>query len=257
MLYVRYEKDGETRYGWLDGMRVGAVTGDVFGSFRREGIVADAREVRILPPVTPSKIIAVGQNYQSRAAEEGLPRPDIPPLFLKPPSAVIGHNEAIVLPPQSSQVEHEAELAVIIGRRARWVSVEDALKFVWGYTCANDVTARDIERRDSHLTRGKGFDTFCPLGPWVSTDVDPADVVITCMVNGQVRQMTSTREMIFSVPQLIAFISSAMTLEPGDVILTGTTAGVGPLAAGDRVDVDIEGIGALMNTVVALGQLTG
>ncbi|HKZ69119.1 MAG TPA: fumarylacetoacetate hydrolase family protein, partial [Anaerolineales bacterium] len=197
----------------------------------------------------PSKIIAVSQNYAARSAEEGLPRPDLPPLFLKPPSAVIGHGDEIILPPQSSQVEHEAELAVIIGRRARWVSVEDALKFVWGYTCANDVTARDLERRDSQLTRCKGFDTFCPLGPWVSTDVDPADVVITCTVNGQVRQMTSTREMVFSVPQLIAFISSVMTLEPGDVILTGTPAGVGPLTPGDRVEINIEGIGTLTNTV--------
>lgn len=252
MLYLRYEKNNETRYGWLDGTRVGAVTGDVFGSFKREGVVADLLDVDILPPVTPSKIIAVGQNYASRAAEQGLPRPDIPPLFLKPPSAVIGHGDSIVLPPQSAQVEHEAELAVIMGRRARWVSVEDALKFVWGYTGANDVTARDIEQRDSHLARGKGFDTFCPLGPWVSTDVDPADVVITCTVNGQMRQMASTREMIFSVPQLIAFVSSVMTLEPGDVILTGTPAGVGPLAHGDRVDVDIEGIGTLTNMVKSI-----
>ena len=249
MLYVRYEKNNEVRYGWLDGARVGAVTGDVFGSFKRESLVADLHEVKLLPPVVPSKIIAVGQNYEAHAVEQGLGRPDIPPLFLKPPSAVIGHGGEIVVPPQSTQVEHEAELAVIMGRRARWVSVEDALKFVWGYTCANDVTARDIERRDAQMTRGKGFDTFCPLGPCISTDVDPADVVITCSVNGQLRQMSSTREMTFSVPQLIAFITSVMTLEPGDVILTGTPAGVGPLVAGDQVDVEIEGIGVLSNKV--------
>jgi 2-keto-4-pentenoate hydratase/2-oxohepta-3-ene-1,7-dioic acid hydratase in catechol pathway len=249
MLYVRYDKNDEVRYGWLDGERVGAVTGDVFGSFKRESVVASLHEVKLLPPVLPSKIIAVSQNYEARAAEQGLSRPDIPPLFLKPPSAVIGPGGEIVLPPQSTQVEHEAELAVIMGRRARWVSVEDALKFVWGYTCANDVTARDLERRDANLTRGKGFDTFCPLGPCISTDVDPADVVITCSVNGQLRQMTSTREMTFSVPQLIAFITSVMTLEPGDVILTGTPAGVGPLAPGDQVDVEIEGIGVLSNLV--------
>jgi 2-keto-4-pentenoate hydratase/2-oxohepta-3-ene-1,7-dioic acid hydratase in catechol pathway len=249
MLYVHYEKNGETRYGWLDGTRLGAVTGDIFGSFKREAGVEDVRDVKVLPPVKPSKIIAVSQNYAARAAEQNLGRPDIPLLFLKPPSAILAHDADIVLPPQSTQVEHEAELAVIIGRRARWVSVEDALKFVWGYTCANDVTARDLERRDAHLTRGKGFDTFCPLGPYVATDVDPADVVITCSVNGQLRQMMSTREMIFSVPQLIAFISSIMTLEPGDVILTGTPAGVGPLVAGDQVDVEIEGIGRLVNKV--------
>ncbi len=249
MIYLRYQKNGDVRYGWLDGTRVGAVIGDVFGGSKRGGIVAELREVTILPPATPSKIIAVSQNYIARALEQGLPPPDIPPLFLKPPSAVIGHKDEIVIPPQSTQVEHEAELAVVIGRRARWVSVEDALKFVWGYTCANDVTARDLERRDSQMTRGKGFDTFCPLGPWVSIDVDPADLVVMCKVNGQVRQMSSTRELRFSVPQLIAFITSVMTLEPGDVILTGTPAGVGPLNAGDEVEVEIEGIGTLANTV--------
>ena len=249
MLYICYEKNGETCYGWLDKDRVGAVTGDVFGEFRRETLAEHLRDVKILPPVRPSKIIAVGLNYESRAAEQRLARPDIPSLFLKPPSAVIGPGEAIILPPQSAQVEHEAELAVIIGRRARWVSVEDALKFVWGYTCANDVTARDLEQRDSQMTRGKGFDTFCPLGPCIATDVDPADVVITCSVNGQLRQMMSTREMVFSASQLIAFISSVMTLEPGDMILTGTPAGVGPLNAGDQVEVEIEGIGTLVNTV--------
>lgn len=251
MQYLRYQKNGETRYGWLDGTRIGAITGDIFGSYKRESIVDDVRDVKVLPPVAPSKIVAVNMNYDSRAAEAGLAHPDIPPLFLKPPSAIIAHEEEIVLPPQSQQVEHEAELAVVIGRRARWVSVEDALKFVWGYTCANDVTARDLEQRDSHFTRGKGFDTFCPLGPYVSSDVDPADVVITCSVNGQLRQMTSTREMTFSVPQLIAFITSVMTLEPGDVILTGTCAGVGPLATGDVVQVEIEGIGKLTNQVRA------
>ena len=249
MIYLRYQKNGDVRYGWLDGTRVGAVIGDVFGDSKRGGIVAELREVTILPPATPSKIIAVSQNYMARVIEQGIEPPDIPPLFLKPPSAVIGHKDEIVIPPQSTQVEHEAELAVVIGRRARWVSVEDALKFVWGYTCANDVTARDLERRDSQMTRGKGFDTFCPLGPWVSIDVDPADLVVMCKVNGQVRQMSSTRELRFSVPQLIAFITSVMTLEPGDVILTGTPAGVGPLNAGDEVEVEIEGIGTLVNTV--------
>jgi 2-keto-4-pentenoate hydratase/2-oxohepta-3-ene-1,7-dioic acid hydratase in catechol pathway len=249
MNYLRYEKNGETRYGWLDGTRIGGVTGDIFGTFKRESIVGEVHTVRVLPPVTPSKIISIGQNYQSRIDEAKLTAPDIPPLFLKPPSAVIGHNDDIALPPQSQQVEHEAELAVIIGRRARWVSVEDALKFVWGYTCANDVTARDVEQRESNTMRSKAFDTFCPLGPYISTDVDPADVVITCSVNGQLRQMTSTREMLFSVPQLIAFISSVMTLEPGDVILTGTPAGVGSLVAGDTVQVEIEGVGKLINQV--------
>jgi len=251
MLYIRYLKleNNEVRYGWLEGTSIGAVTGDIYGNAQREGIVAELRDVKVLPPVVPSKIIAVSHNYVSRLTERGLEKPDIPLISLKPPSAIIGHRDEIILPPQSSQVEHEAELAVIIGRRAKWVSVEDALKFVWGYTCANDVTARDIQQRDAQLTRGKGFDTFCPLGPYVSTDADAADVVITCSVNGQVRQMASTRELIFSVPQLIAFISSVMTLEQGDVILTGTAAGVGSLVAGDTVEINIEGIGTLSNVV--------
>lgn len=248
MIYLRYRSHNEARYGWLDGARIGALIGDAFGEFKRDVIVAELRDVTLLPPVQPSKIVAVGENYVSRFQEQNWPRPDIPPIFLKPPSAVIGHLGQIVLPPQSSQVEHEAELAAIIGRRARWVSVEDALKFVWGYTCAIDVTARDLEAQDGHPTRCKGFDTFCPLGPWLSTDVDPADAVITCTVNGQVRQMASTRDMIFSVPQLLAFVSSVMTLEPGDVILTGTPAGVGALRPGDRIEVEIEGIGKLVNT---------
>jgi 2-keto-4-pentenoate hydratase/2-oxohepta-3-ene-1,7-dioic acid hydratase in catechol pathway len=249
MLYVQYEKNGEPRYGWVDGRRVGAVTGDIFGSHKRETLTMDVADLKILPPTRPTKIIAIAQNYPSRAAEENQAQPEIPTVYLKPPSAVIGYGDEIVLPPQSSQVEHEAELAVVLGRRARWVSVEDALKFVWGYTCVNDITARDLERRDAYLTRSKGFDTFCPLGPYVSTDVDPADVVITCSVNGQLRQMISTREMIFSVPQLIAFVSSIMTLEPGDVILTGTPGGVGPLVSGDQVEVEIEGVGKLINKV--------
>ncbi|HPO59722.1 MAG TPA: fumarylacetoacetate hydrolase family protein, partial [Anaerolineaceae bacterium] len=175
----------------------------------------------------------------------------IPLLFLKPPSSVIGPGEAILLPPQSRQVEHEAELAVVIGRLGRWIPPEAALDYVFGYTVANDVTARDLQRRDGQWTRGKGFDTFCPLGPWIETDYDPYDNLITCRVNGEIRQMASTRDMIFPVQQLVAFASSVMTLEPGDVILTGTPAGIGPLLDGDEVAVDIEGIGELRNPVKA------
>jgi 2-keto-4-pentenoate hydratase/2-oxohepta-3-ene-1,7-dioic acid hydratase in catechol pathway len=156
-----------------------------------------------------------------------------------------------VLPPQSQQVEHEAELVIVIGKRGRWISPEEALNFVLGYTIGNDVTARDLQRRDGQWTRGKGFDTFCPIGPWIETDFDPADRVITCYVNGEMRQMASTRDMVFSVRQLIAYASSVMTLEPGDLLMTGTPAGVGPLLPGDQVQVAIEGIGALTNTVMA------
>jgi 2-keto-4-pentenoate hydratase/2-oxohepta-3-ene-1,7-dioic acid hydratase in catechol pathway len=177
--------------------------------------------------------------------------PEVPLLFLKPPSSVIGPGETIVLPPQSQKIEHEAELAVVIGKRGRWLDPENAKDFILGYTIANDVTARDLQRRDGQWTRGKGFDTFCPIGPWIETEFDPADAVVTCSVNGELRQMGSTRDMVFSVRQLVAYISSVMTLEPGDVILTGTPSGVGQLADGDHVRINIEGVGELHNNVRA------
>jgi len=160
-----------------------------------------------------------------------------------------GPGEPILIPPQSSQVEHEAELAVVLGQRGRWLTPEEAGEAILGYTVANDVTARDLQRRDGQWTRGKGFDTFCPLGPWIETDLNPADALITCWVNGQIRQMASTRDMVFPVRQLIAFASSVMMLEPGDIILTGTPAGVGPLESGDVLTAEIEGIGELSNPV--------
>jgi 2-keto-4-pentenoate hydratase/2-oxohepta-3-ene-1,7-dioic acid hydratase in catechol pathway len=170
---------------------------------------------------------------------------------LKPPSAVIGPDDVIELPPQSQKVEHEAELAVVIGRQARWVNVEQAFDHILGYTIGNDVTARDLQRRDGQWTRGKGFDTFCPLGPWIETDLDPTDLMINCKVDGELRQMASTQEMIFSIPQLISYISSTMTLEPGDVILTGTPSGIGPLVEGSLIEISIDGLGMLRNTVKA------
>jgi 2-keto-4-pentenoate hydratase/2-oxohepta-3-ene-1,7-dioic acid hydratase in catechol pathway len=174
---------------------------------------------------------------------------EIPTLFLKPNSSLIGPGDPIILPPQSKQVEHEAELAVVIGKRGRWIQPENAMDHVFGYTIANDVTARDLQRSDVQWTRGKGFDTFCPIGPWIETDFDPADALITCHVGDQLRQMASTRDMVFSVSQLVVFISSVMTLEPGDLILTGTPAGVGELVPGLNVSINIEGLGTLVNPV--------
>jgi 2-keto-4-pentenoate hydratase/2-oxohepta-3-ene-1,7-dioic acid hydratase in catechol pathway len=193
----------------------------------------------------------VGRNYAAHAREHDAEVPEVPILFLKPPSSLIGPEERIVLPPQSQQVEHEAELAVVIRRIGRWITADEAYQYVLGYTAANDVTARDLQRRDGQWTRAKGFDTFCPLGPWIETHFDPADALITCHVNGELRQMASTRDMVFRVRQLIAFASSVMTLEPGDVLLTGTPAGVGQLVDGDVVEVAVEGIGTLRNPVVA------
>jgi len=252
MRFVRYAMDNDApRYGWILEDRIGAIDGMPFGEYRRLEAEIPLHMVRLLAPVEPGKIICVGRNYAEHAREQNVEVPEIPILFMKPPSSVIGPGDKIILPPQSRQVEHEGELAVVIGRAGRWIAAEDALKHVLGYTVANDVTARDLQRRDGQWTRGKGFDTFCPLGPWIETDLDPADVLVQTRVNGEMRQMASTREMIFSVEQLIAFISSVMTLQPGDVILTGTPAGIGPLLDGDVVEVSVEGIGSLSNPVSA------
>lgn len=250
MRIIRYQHNHEpARYGWVFGVQVGEVDGDIFGEFRRREAHIPFNEVRLLAPVSPSKVICVGRNYTEHAREHGVEVPDIPLLFLKPPSAVIGHGEPILVPPQSSQVEHEAELVVVIARRGRWILPEDAREYILGYTLANDVTARDLQRLDGQWTRGKGFDTFCPLGPWIETQFDAADALLSCRVNGELRQMVSTGEMVFSINQLVAFASTIMTLEPGDVILTGTPAGVGPLHAGDTVEVELEGFGILSNPV--------
>jgi len=250
MRFIRYQPpSGEPGFGWVLEERVGPLEGSPFAEFRRGEALHTLDDVRLLAPTQPSKILCVGRNYVAHAKEHGAEVTEVPLLFLKPPSAVIGPGDPILLPPQSQQVEHEAELAVVIGRRGRWISPEEAPNYILGYTIANDVTARDLQFRDGQWTRGKGFDTFCPLGPWIETDFDPADAVITCHVNGEMRQMASTRDMVFSVHQLIAFASSVMTLEPGDLLLTGTPAGVGPLQAGDLVEVTIEGLGTLRNPV--------
>jgi 2-keto-4-pentenoate hydratase/2-oxohepta-3-ene-1,7-dioic acid hydratase in catechol pathway len=250
MRLIRYiTKNEPPTYGWVHEDKVGALQGDPYSEFQRMEDNLPQESVTLLSPVTPSKIICVGRNYVAHAKEHEAEVPDVPLLFLKPPSAVIGPEEKILLPPQSEQVEHEAELVVVIRKRGRWIQLEDALDHVLGYTVGNDVTARDLQWRDNQWARAKGFDTFCPLGPWIETDFDPADAMITCYVNGEMRQMASTRDMVFSVRQLIAFASTVMTLEPGDILMTGTPAGVGPLEAGDVVEAKIEGIGTLRNPV--------
>lgn len=256
MRFVRYSYgDQPPRAGWIlsqgDLDFVGPIEGSIFGEFRRLEATQPLSSVRLHPPVLPSKIICVGRNYVAHAREHNAEVPEVPLLFLKPPSSIIGPEAKIVLPPQSQQVEHEAELVVVIGKRGRWIAPDEATNYILGYTIGNDVTARDLQRRDGQWTRSKGFDTFCPIGPWIKTDFDPADGVIACHVNGEMRQMASTRDMVFSVRQLIAFASSIMTLEPGDILMTGTPAGVGPLREGDIVEVSIEGLGTLRNPVVA------
>jgi 2-keto-4-pentenoate hydratase/2-oxohepta-3-ene-1,7-dioic acid hydratase in catechol pathway len=207
----------------------------------------------LLPPVTPSKIICVGRNYRDHAKELGNEVPIEPLLFFKPPSSLLEPGGAIVLPAVSSRVDHEGELALVIGQRASKLQPDaDWRAVIRGYTLANDVTARDLQKKDGQWTRAKGFDTFCPVGPWVSNEVDPtAGLVIETRVNGELRQHGSTADFIFAVPLLLAYITAAITLEPGDLVLTGTPAGVGPLVAGDRVDVAVAGLGVLINTVAA------
>jgi 2-keto-4-pentenoate hydratase/2-oxohepta-3-ene-1,7-dioic acid hydratase in catechol pathway len=224
--------------------------GQPFGEYRRLEAVIPLKAVKLLAPIVPGKIICIGRNYEDHAHEMGVEVGEIPILFMKPPSSVIGPGAPIVYPPQSRQVEHEGELAVVIGKKGRWILPENAGQHILGYTIANDVTARDLQRRDGQWTRGKGFDTFCPMGPWIETELDAVDVLITVKVNNELRQMASSHEMVFTIQQLIAFISSVMTLEAGDVILTGTPAGTGPLNPGDLVEVNIEGIGTLQNPIV-------
>ncbi len=252
MRLVRYQVgEAPPRWGWVHEGRVGPVDGDPFGDFLRRDTEWPLEKVRLLAPLQPGKIICVGRNYVEHAREHAAEVPTVPLIFLKPPSAVIGPGEEILLPPQSQRVEHEGELVVVIGKRGRRILADEAEKHILGYTVGNDVTARDLQRSDGQWTRGKGFDTFAPLGPWIDTGFSPADALITVRVNGEMRQMGSTRDMVFSVPTLIAFISSVMTLEPGDLIFTGTPAGVGPLHDGDRVSVEIEGLGTLENPVRA------
>jgi 2-keto-4-pentenoate hydratase/2-oxohepta-3-ene-1,7-dioic acid hydratase in catechol pathway len=221
------------------------------GGVQFTGATFPLDDVRLLAPVLPSKVVAVGGNYTDHARELGGEPAAEPVLFLKPSTAVVGHGDQIAYPIKLTQrVDYEGELAVIIGRLCREVPAAQASVVIFGYTCANDVTARDLQSRDGQWTRAKGFDTFCPLGPWIETDVDPADLALTTSVNGEVRQRARTSQLLHDVPALIEYITTVMTLLPGDVLLTGTPAGVGPLEDGDEVSVTIEDIGTLANRVV-------
>jgi 2-keto-4-pentenoate hydratase/2-oxohepta-3-ene-1,7-dioic acid hydratase in catechol pathway len=250
MQIVRFKAGGKTRYGALEGSAVVEYSGTPWSLFRRGRRRYPLEHSVLLAPVVPSKIVAIGLNYRDHAREMGRPLPDEPRIFLKPPTALIGPDDPIVYPACSTRVDHEAELAVVIKRRCRNVPPERAREFVLGYTCLNDVTARDLQERDGGPTRAKAFDTFCPLGPCIATDIDPNAVTVEALVNGEIRQSSSTKELIFSVEEIVARVSQVMTLLPGDVIATGTPPGVGPLRPGDRVEIRIEGIGSLKNTVV-------
>jgi 2-keto-4-pentenoate hydratase/2-oxohepta-3-ene-1,7-dioic acid hydratase in catechol pathway len=250
MRIVRYlYKNEEPAYGWIFENKVGDIEGDIFGEYQRLKAEIPLESVKLLAPSQPSKIVCIGRNYTEHARELGNDVPQVPLIFMKPPSSIINPGDTILLPPQSKQVEHEAELVAVIGKRGRNIPPEKAKDHILGYTIGNDITARDLQKTDGQWTRAKGFDTFCSFGPWIDTEFDITDALISCKVSGQPRQMASTRDMVFNVGKLVAFISSVMTLEPGDLIFTGTPAGVGPLHDGDVVEVDIDGLGVLSNSV--------
>ena len=248
---ARFSSGGDPRYGILDGDELVVLRGDpLFSGFDTTDERVALASVKLLAPVIPrSKVVCVGKNYRDHAAEMGGEAPSEPLLFLKPNTSVVGPGDSIVLPKQSEHVEFEGELAVVIGSIAKNVSEADAATVVFGYTIANDVTARDLQRRDGQWTRAKGFDTFCPLGPLIETEFDVSSGTVETRVNGVVHQSGSFGDMVHSVASVIAYASSVFTLLPGDVILTGTPAGVGPIVAGDTVEVEIAGIGVLSNPV--------
>src|SRR5688572_886434 len=245
--------EGETgSAGDFAGLTVAEIEGHPFGTITFTGQRWALADVRLLSPILPSKVVCIGRNYADHAKELGNEVPAEPLIFLKPSTSVIGHRDVIRLPPQSKRVEHEAEIAIVIGALgARRVDRADAMRSILGFTCANDVTARDLQRADVQFTRAKGFDSFCPLGPWIETALDAADLEVRCEVNEEVRQLGRTKDLIFDIPTLVSYVSHVMTLLPGDVLLTGTPAGVSPILAGDNVLVRIEGIGELANPVVA------
>lgn len=251
MRVARFSHQDTIRYGIVDETELVVLAGDpMFVGFEPTGERVSLGEVTLLAPVIPrSKIVAIGRNYRDHAAEFGNEAPAEPMMFLKPNTSVIGPGDAIVRPPQSERTDFEGELAVVIGRVAKNVSAENALDNVFGYTIANDVTARDLQRSDGQWSRAKGFDTFCPLGPAIETEFDlQGGARVIARVNGEVRQDGPISDMVHSVPDLIAYASAAFTLLPGDVILTGTPAGVGPFTAGDTVEIEITGLGILRNT---------
>lgn len=248
MRIVRYEYGGIIGYGQIQDERILPIADPFTKNSAAPGAAIAVSEARLLAPVQPRKVVGVGRNYADHAKELGNELPSAPLIFLKPGTSVIGPGEKIIRPASSSRVDFEGELAIVIGTRCRNVG-DDWRSVIFGFTCGNDVTARDLQKADGQFTRGKGFDTFCPLGPWIETDLDPDDLAVTTRVNGSVRQQGQTSQMIFDCRAILEFVSSVMTLEPGDVILTGTPEGVGPLEPGDQVDIEIENLGTLSNPV--------
>jgi len=253
MKIYRYKYKDKTTYGVLKEELLYPVVGSIYRKFelKRKGVPIS--DVFLLPPVKPSKIVAIGRNYRDHAAEMGKPLPKEPLIFLKPPSALVGPNAIIIYPDMSKRVDYEGELAVIIPKKARLLTEnENVQAFILGYSCFNDVTARDLQRKDVQFTRGKSFDTFAAVGPCIATDIEPSALRLKTFLNGKLKQSGNTKNLIFPIAYLVRFISKVMTLNPGDIIATGTPSGIGPMVPGDRVDVQIEGIGVLSNKVLKI-----
>jgi len=257
MKIVRFKADGAVRYGELydETVRVFGRSPFSTGEKKAHGREYRLADVKLLTPCRPSKLVCIGLNYRTHALELSQPLPPAPLLFLKPPSAVLDPGGAIIMPPDSRRVDYEAELGVVIGKRAKNVPAERALESVLGYTCFNDVTERAVQKEDGQWTRAKSYDTFAPFGPWIETDISPDDLLVEAYLNGERRQSGRTSDLIFPVPELVSFISGVMTLLPGDIIATGTPSGIGPMKAGDVIEVRIKGIGTLKNTIVSAGGI--
>lgn len=237
-------------YAVIEGDEAAFFEGPPIGNLELTGVRVPLADARVLAPILPTKIVCVGRNYVAHAAEFGFEVPKEPLLFLKPSTAIIGHGDQIRYPAGVERLDHEAELAIVMGRLASRISEEDAAAAILGYTCANDVSARDYQASDGQWTRAKGFDTFCPLGPWIDTEFDPSAAQVRARLNGETKQDGDTADMVFKPAFLVSYISHIMTLLPGDIILTGTPDGVGPMNPGDRIDIEISGLGRLSNTVV-------
>jgi 2-keto-4-pentenoate hydratase/2-oxohepta-3-ene-1,7-dioic acid hydratase in catechol pathway len=250
--FGRFVKDSKIFYGAVSENTVREISGDIFAAHQVLDVSHPLHALRVLAPCAPSKIVAVGLNYRTHAAEVNMELPDEPILFLKPSTAVIGPEEKIIYPAMAKRLDYEGELGVVIGKQCQAATIEQAPDYILGYTCVNDVTARDLQKKDGQWTRAKGFDTFAPLGPFIETELDPSDVLIKTFLNAEKKQSASTRDLIFPIPYLVSFISRVMTLLPGDVIATGTPEGIGPMQVGDVVEVRIEGIGTLRNVVAAI-----
>lgn len=251
MKYVKANWNGRTINGFIQGDEIHVLTSDVITNPEAAptGERVKLGDVKLLAPCAPTKVVAIGINYRDHAGEMGHDLPEDPVIFLKPATSVIGPEDAIVYPRQSERLDYEAECAVVIGKLCKDVPAADAARYIFGYTCCNDVTARDLQKKDGQWTRGKGFDTFCPLGPWIETELDCANADVESRLNGAVKQRSNTKYLINPIYKLVEFVSAVMTLLPGDVITTGTPSGIGPMQQGDVIEIEVGGIGTLKNVV--------